>query len=335
MDGTLLDYDDIIPKENIDTLIKCQKRGIQIILASGRSHNRLMPYSKTLKLEEYGGLFIEVNGMAIYNPKNHERKIFEQMNRSEIIHLCKLIRPLDTEIQIYFDDGLYYYIPESLLATKLKERQNRGLPDDYPWLSGPWSWNNDTRKSGYPKQKQIFNFEEINLPILNKVNLSHCKDDYPWLSGPWSWNNDTRKSGYPKQKQIFNFEEINLPILNKVNLSHCKEKLDSITSELKEVLGNKYQIVRTCDRMIEITPKSISKGQALKHYMEEKNLQPDEVIVFGDGGNDLDMFEKVKYSIAMGNASEEVKSKAYFVTDTNTNYGVAKALYKFILDNET
>lgn len=288
MDGTLLDYDDIIPKENIDTLIKCQKRGIQIILASGRSHNRLMPYSKTLKLEEYGGLFIEVNGMAIYNPKNHERKIFEQMNRSEIIHLCKLIRPLDTEIQIYFDDGLFYYIPESLLATKLKERQNRGLPDDYPWLSGPWSWNNDTRKSGYPKQKQIFNFEEINLPILNKVNLSHCK-----------------------------------------------EKLDSITSELKEVLGNKYQIVRTCDRMIEITPKSISKGQALKHYMEEKNLQPDEVIVFGDGGNDLDMFEKVKYSIAMGNASEEVKSKAYFVTDTNTNYGVAKALYKFILDNET
>jgi hydroxymethylpyrimidine pyrophosphatase-like HAD family hydrolase len=47
--------------------------------------------------------------------------------------------------------------------------------------------------------------------------------------------------------------------------------------------------------------------------------------------NDVLMFQKSGLSIAMGNASDEVKAKASEVTDTNENDGFAKAVRKFVL----
>jgi len=47
--------------------------------------------------------------------------------------------------------------------------------------------------------------------------------------------------------------------------------------------------------------------------------------------NDVLMFRKSGFSIAMGNASEEVKAQASVVTDSNENDGFANAVHKFIL----
>ena len=55
-----------------------------------------------------------------------------------------------------------------------------------------------------------------------------------------------------------------------------------------------------------------------------------DVIVIGDSGNDLSMFEQAKLKIAMANADEELKKNADYITDTNNNDGVAKAIKKFI-----
>jgi hydroxymethylpyrimidine pyrophosphatase-like HAD family hydrolase len=51
----------------------------------------------------------------------------------------------------------------------------------------------------------------------------------------------------------------------------------------------------------------------------------------GDMPNDVLMFRKSGFSIAMGNASDEVKAQASAVTDTNENEGFAKAVRKFVL----
>ena len=45
------------------------------------------------------------------------------------------------------------------------------------------------------------------------------------------------------------------------------------------------------------------------------------------------MLERVKYSVAMGNAKEEIKSLCNFVTKTNREDGVAHAIYKAIRTN--
>lgn len=62
-----------------------------------------------------------------------------------------------------------------------------------------------------------------------------------------------------------------------------------------------------------------------------KHLQGDlkDVVVFGDDMNDLVMFDKTWFSIAMGNGKEALKAKADYVTDTNVNDGIMKSCKKY------
>jgi len=63
---------------------------------------------------------------------------------------------------------------------------------------------------------------------------------------------------------------------------------------------------------------------------ERMGLKRDEVLVLGDSFNDYSMFTEFTESVAMGNAIPEIKEIAKYITDTNGNLGVAKAIYKVL-----
>jgi hypothetical protein len=65
------------------------------------------------------------------------------------------------------------------------------------------------------------------------------------------------------------------------------------------------------------------------------DIKPQEIATIGDMPNDVLMFRESGLSIAMGNASDEVKSQASGVTDSNQDEGFAKAVRKFILKTAT
>ncbi|MBL1167173.1 sugar-phosphatase, partial [Escherichia coli] len=56
------------------------------------------------------------------------------------------------------------------------------------------------------------------------------------------------------------------------------------------------------------------------------------VMTLGDQANDTAMIEYAGVGVAMGNAIEELKAVAQFVTTTNTEDGVARAIEKFVLN---
>lgn len=89
---------------------------------------------------------------------------------------------------------------------------------------------------------------------------------------------------------------------------------------------SEFEAVASCQRVMEFTAKEITKGDTLKKIMEEEQIPPDEVAVFGDGENDLTMFGAVKYCFAMENALDIVKQKAYRITASNHDKGIKKAL---------
>jgi hydroxymethylpyrimidine pyrophosphatase-like HAD family hydrolase len=60
-----------------------------------------------------------------------------------------------------------------------------------------------------------------------------------------------------------------------------------------------------------------------------------EIAVIGDGGNDAAMFERGGLSIAMGNASAELRQAANFVTDSNGQDGFANAIERIILGGDS
>ena len=59
-------------------------------------------------------------------------------------------------------------------------------------------------------------------------------------------------------------------------------------------------------------------------------IKKDEVMVLGDSFNDYSMFTEFTETVAMENAVPEIKAIAKYITDTNDNCGVAKAIFKVI-----
>lgn len=79
---------------------------------------------------------------------------------------------------------------------------------------------------------------------------------------------------------------------------------------------------------IHITHKGATKKQALEVLFEMLNVKKKEVIGFGDGDNDLPIFEAVGYKVAMDNASQELKDMADLVAPSAEEDGVAQVLKK-------
>ena len=78
--------------------------------------------------------------------------------------------------------------------------------------------------------------------------------------------------------------------------------------------------------------KGTSKGSAVKALADKLGISLEEVICIGDSGNDVSMLEEAGLSVVMGNAPDFIKEYGDYITDTNENYGVAKAIEKFILE---
>jgi hypothetical protein len=81
---------------------------------------------------------------------------------------------------------------------------------------------------------------------------------------------------------------------------------------------------------LEMGKLGVSKGTALLQIGEVLGIAPEEMMACGDAGNDLSMIKAAGIGVAMGNAMEEIKAVADYVTDTNDNDGVAKAIEKFL-----
>ncbi|NSW91664.1 MAG: HAD family phosphatase [Firmicutes bacterium] len=83
---------------------------------------------------------------------------------------------------------------------------------------------------------------------------------------------------------------------------------------------------------LEFVDKNASKAKAMEKIGEYFGIDRSEMIAVGDGFNDLSMIEYAGLGVAMGNASNEIKERADYVTLTNDENGLAHVIYKFVLD---
>ena len=101
---------------------------------------------------------------------------------------------------------------------------------------------------------------------------------------------------------------------------------------LDETLVNKKIVYCTSQpTFLEFMGEGVSKAVALEKLGEMLGATREESIAVGDGFNDLEMIEYAGLGIAMENAPDAVKEKSDYITDSNDNDGVAKAIEKFML----
>lgn len=108
---------------------------------------------------------------------------------------------------------------------------------------------------------------------------------------------------------------------------------ETVTNAINNLSPNyfdSYSVVRSASIFLEFLNKSTNKGTALEHLAEYLNISMDETMAIGDAGNDLAMIEKAGIGVAMVNGYEEVKRVANYITTSNEDSGVAKALNLFV-----
>jgi HAD superfamily hydrolase (TIGR01484 family) len=85
---------------------------------------------------------------------------------------------------------------------------------------------------------------------------------------------------------------------------------------------------------IHITHKYATKQYALEELIEILGVEKENIIGIGDSDNDLPLFESVGFKVAMGNATESLKSVADFIAPSVDEDGLAEVIKKFILLTE-
>jgi Cof subfamily protein (haloacid dehalogenase superfamily) len=109
--------------------------------------------------------------------------------------------------------------------------------------------------------------------------------------------------------------------------------LQACEATMQKALGAEATAVRSQSYYLDVTPPGCDKGTFVQTIAKRQGISTDAVATIGDMQNDLAMFRKSGLSIAMGNATDDVKQAANHVTASNEDEGFAKAMEMILRDD--
>lgn len=109
------------------------------------------------------------------------------------------------------------------------------------------------------------------------------------------------------------------------------EILPEVEAAMKADLAGKMSIYRSAPYYLELVPLGIDKGATLERLLNITRSTREDLIACGDQDNDISMIRLAGIGVAMGNAVDEAKAVADYVTLTNDEDGVAHVIERFIL----
>ncbi|WP_257234033.1 Cof-type HAD-IIB family hydrolase [Heyndrickxia oleronia] len=101
---------------------------------------------------------------------------------------------------------------------------------------------------------------------------------------------------------------------------------------LEELTNRKLQVTNSSPTNLEVNPYGVSKARGLEKVCSRIGITMENVMAMGDSLNDSSMITKAGVGVAMGNAQEKVKEMANWVTATNEDHGVAKAIQHWVFN---
>lgn len=174
---------------------------------------------------------------------------------------------------------------------------------------------------GYNLRYQVYTDEKIFQRYETEEEMQFMKD---FIAKNFSdkteitFKKDLREDVKNSRVLKFNIMEMERP-----------ELLDKARADLQFV--NNIEITSSWKNNLEIMSEGNHKGKAVEYLSNLLEIDREHIMAFGDNYNDLPMIEFAGTGVAMGNAEEDVKNIANYITDSNENSGVAKAINKLVL----
>jgi Cof subfamily protein (haloacid dehalogenase superfamily) len=154
-----------------------------------------------------------------------------------------------------------------------------------------------------------------------------------WLLGDpgGAYVEQERRTVQSDPRVVESFDGFLSATLKIVGVSRDFARLAECEAAMREALAGTAFAARSQPYYLDVTAPGLDKGTALDAVALRLGIPLVEVAVIGDMDNDLPMFRKAGFAIAMGNAPPEVKAEAEAVTLGNDEDGVAAAIDRYVL----
>lgn len=253
------------------------------------------------------------------------KAIFFDIDGTILSHNTKKV-PDSTKQALHLlkEKGILTFIATGRHISEMKDLPLDDLEfEGYITLNGQYCYNNKEVIYDLPIHKQDIN---------NIIDAIH-KDPFPciFVEDQLMYINYNNEAVQTVQNAI----STALPDINDLNRGYShpiyqvipyginQEKEDDIMKLMSHCKQTRWH-----DLAIDIIPANGGKQNGIKEVLNYYHIQQNETMAFGDGNNDIDMFEYVELAIAMGNASQEVKNHANDVTNDIDDDGIYNALIK-------
>ncbi|HEY3638438.1 MAG TPA: Cof-type HAD-IIB family hydrolase [Rhizomicrobium sp.] len=128
-----------------------------------------------------------------------------------------------------------------------------------------------------------------------------------------------------------NFDSLHADVVKIVGISDDFALVQKAESEIGGALEGTASVARSQPYYLDITNSQANKAGVVRYHASRLGIPTSEIATIGDMPNDVLMFRVSGFSIAMGNASAEVKSQASATTDSCDDDGFAKAVERYFL----
>jgi Cof subfamily protein (haloacid dehalogenase superfamily) len=132
---------------------------------------------------------------------------------------------------------------------------------------------------------------------------------------------------------VADFDERLDQIAKIVGVSDDHDRVQRCEADAQAMFGKRATANRSQPYYLDITNKDANKGAVVGYLSDHLGIPTEAIATIGDQPNDVLMFKRSGLSIAMGNASDEVKAQAKAVTDSYNDEGFAKAMERFVLSS--
>lgn len=257
----------------------------------------------------------------------------------------------EKQLTAYTREVLKKAIEQEVAVVVATGRPFSGVPDELKHFPGMRYalTANGARILDMQKQKVVYEnllSGEIAEKVIDILKRHHAIHEF-FVDGVGYMNEDGLKNVYayfedPHMAEYLQSTRITVKdVKEKLQAMKCEvDKLQGIfrnqkdKQEALEELNTLSGIVVTAamDNNLEINKEGTNKGLGLLQLGKSLGISREEIMACGDGGNDVEMLKEVGFAIAMANAYDPVKTAADFVTVSNDEDGVAKAIERFVLN---
>ena len=154
------------------------------------------------------------------------------------------------------------------------------------------------------------------------------KDCYPYKPKVKIYESDCEVGPFRELLKVFDTNKVIFMSKNDALLDHARQRI------LETLDHSKITLYRSGD-FLEIMAAGYDKGSAIDALARHYDISYSSIMALGDDYNDIPMLEKAGISVAMENAVPEAKAVSRYITDTNNNDGVAKAIKKLVFGIES